>query len=210
MRETKSLNSPDFSSNNQRRKSATECSKPGVIQQIADASPQSKASETLQRMADQHAMGIVQMKQTHTVKKSTTPYIHAFTEMAMDKGAPSTLTYYINKTSEVYVQNIATGQFASRAAVEQAGTQSEHSEVTIRDVNRAKVFSRGVELSVMPSSHNEKTSRDEYPYASTAEGGADGFWARVPVSEQNRQGGQLAGVYGKMKNGEEFDVKLAD
>jgi Deoxyribonuclease NucA/NucB len=39
------------------------------------------------------------------------------------------------------------------------------------------------------------TSCDEYPFASTLEGGAGASIAPVPVSEQNSQGGTLSSFY---------------
>jgi Deoxyribonuclease NucA/NucB len=40
-----------------------------------------------------------------------------------------------------------------------------------------------------------RTSCDEYPFASTSEGGAGASTAAVPVSEQNSQGGTLSSFY---------------
>lgn len=49
-------------------------------------------------------------------------------------------------------------------------------------------------------------SRDEFPYASTEEGGAGSSVACVPKSEQAIQGGQLRAVYRNMKAGDQFLV----
>lgn len=50
------------------------------------------------------------------------------------------------------------------------------------------------------------TSRDEYPYASTFEGGKGALVAYVPKQEQNIQGGQLSALYSTMNQGEAFLV----
>jgi len=49
-------------------------------------------------------------------------------------------------------------------------------------------------------------SRDEYPYASTFEGGKGALVAYVPPSENSSQGGQLRGMYKNMTTGEPFLV----
>jgi RHS repeat-associated protein len=48
--------------------------------------------------------------------------------------------------------------------------------------------------------------RDEYPYASTFEGGLGALVEYVPSSENSSQGGTLGGLYGKLKQGEAFLV----
>lgn len=50
------------------------------------------------------------------------------------------------------------------------------------------------------------TSRDEYPYASTLEGGKGAVVADVPTKEQSIQGGQLGALYKTLQNGEAFLV----
>lgn len=50
------------------------------------------------------------------------------------------------------------------------------------------------------------TSRDEYPYASTFEGGTGAMVAYVPKGEQNIQGGELSGLYKKLSQGDAFLV----
>lgn len=50
------------------------------------------------------------------------------------------------------------------------------------------------------------TERDEYPYASTFEGGAGAVVADVPKKEQRIQGGQLSVLYRTMEQGESFLV----
>jgi RHS repeat-associated protein len=50
------------------------------------------------------------------------------------------------------------------------------------------------------------TSRDEYPYASTYEGGLGSVVAYVPAKEQNIQGGQLSAFYSTLDQGEQFFV----
>jgi len=49
-------------------------------------------------------------------------------------------------------------------------------------------------------------SRDEYPYASTKEGGRGALVAYVPKRENSIQGGQLRGLYSRMEDGEAFVV----
>jgi hypothetical protein len=55
-------------------------------------------------------------------------------------------------------------------------------------------------------------SLDEYPFASSKQGGTGAFVKPVPVSEQNIQGGKLSSFYKKHKLGEgdEFDVEVVD
>jgi RHS repeat-associated protein len=50
------------------------------------------------------------------------------------------------------------------------------------------------------------TERDEYPYASTEEGGKGADVAYVPKREQRIQGGQLGSLYKKLEDGEAFFV----
>jgi Deoxyribonuclease NucA/NucB len=54
------------------------------------------------------------------------------------------------------------------------------------------------------------TSCDEYPFASTVEGGAGASIAAVPVSEQNSQGGTLSSFYtsNNIKVGDKFKVAV--
>ncbi len=49
-------------------------------------------------------------------------------------------------------------------------------------------------------------SRDEFPYASTIEGGVDAYIAYVPIGEQYIQGGQLSSLYRNMNAGDKFFV----
>jgi hypothetical protein len=53
-----------------------------------------------------------------------------------------------------------------------------------------------------------KESLDEYPYASTMEGGAGASVLPVPIGEQSTQGGQIGGliVGKKMQTGDQFFV----
>jgi hypothetical protein len=55
-----------------------------------------------------------------------------------------------------------------------------------------------------------KTSCDEYPFASTAEGGAGASTAAVPPSEQSSQGGTLSSFYtsNSLKAGSKFRVAV--
>jgi RHS repeat-associated protein len=50
------------------------------------------------------------------------------------------------------------------------------------------------------------TTRDEFPYASTAEGGGKSVCNCTPKLEQSIQGGQLWGLYRNMKAGDTFNV----
>ena len=55
-------------------------------------------------------------------------------------------------------------------------------------------------------------SLDEYPFASTTQGGRGSRFERVLVSEQNRQGGTLSSFYQKndIKDGDPFRVEVRD
>jgi hypothetical protein len=55
-----------------------------------------------------------------------------------------------------------------------------------------------------PSRGSEGLQRDEYPYASTTEGGAD--VAYVPSKENSSQGGSLGFLYSSLKSGDSFLV----
>lgn len=58
----------------------------------------------------------------------------------------------------------------------------------------------------------QKLSWDEYPFASTYEGGIDSQMAAVPVPEQCAQGGQLGAFYlaNGITDGAAFTVELVD
>ena len=58
----------------------------------------------------------------------------------------------------------------------------------------------------IPSRGSEGLERDEYPYASTFEGGASANVAYVPSKENKQQGADLASLYSKMDQGEMFLV----
>jgi Deoxyribonuclease NucA/NucB len=53
-------------------------------------------------------------------------------------------------------------------------------------------------------------SCDEYPFASTDEGGAGASIANVPVAEQHTQGGLMSGFYSsqRMLDGDSFHVAV--
>ncbi len=49
-------------------------------------------------------------------------------------------------------------------------------------------------------------SRDQYPYASTEEGGEGAIVDYVPKTENNKQGGQLSALYSRLESGDAFLV----
>jgi hypothetical protein len=57
-----------------------------------------------------------------------------------------------------------------------------------------------------PSRKGEGLERDEYPYASTIEGGKGAIVAYVPEKENSIQGGYLSILYATLKDGEGFLV----
>lgn len=57
-----------------------------------------------------------------------------------------------------------------------------------------------------PTRAGEGLERDEYPYASTYEGGTGAEVAYVPRSENSRQGGDLRRVYSGLNQGDAFLV----
>ena len=57
-----------------------------------------------------------------------------------------------------------------------------------------------------PSRYSEGLERDEYPYASTREGGAGASIAYVPKGENSLQGGQLSALYSTLQTGDRFLV----
>lgn len=64
---------------------------------------------------------------------------------------------------------------------------------------------RALALKNYPS-RKDGTTRDEYPYASTYEGGVGSLVAYVPAKEQSIQGGQLSAFYSTLDQGEQFFV----
>ena len=70
----------------------------------------------------------------------------------------------------------------------------------------AMTGNRDAALSAIHGTRPTGMSYDEYPYASTVQGGAGSRVQLVPVREQNVQGGQLRGLYSTMKPGESFIV----
>jgi RHS repeat-associated protein len=57
-----------------------------------------------------------------------------------------------------------------------------------------------------PSRGSEGLQRDEYPYASTREGGEGAAVAYVPAAENSTQGGELSTLYSKLNTGDQFLV----
>jgi hypothetical protein len=72
------------------------------------------------------------------------------------------------------------------------------------DVDRQK-DRRKAALAAYPGK-GDGTERDEYPYASTFEGGKGATVDYVPWKEQRSQGGSLSALYKKMTQGEAFVV----
>jgi hypothetical protein len=180
------------------------------MQALANKSVQSEHLKTLQRMvSDSSSTHPIQRRETHRISRDTTPFIHEFTSQAIDNGAPSRLTYLINKDSVTYVQD-AYGRIYHKSAIEEEKGDTQYFPIDLHSLNRKKALSRGVQLDGNSRSHAQGLSRDEYPYASTYEGGTDSFWSYVPVSEQNTQGGQLSGLYRRViESGDpEFDVEV--
>jgi RHS repeat-associated protein len=70
----------------------------------------------------------------------------------------------------------------------------------------AMMGNRQAALSTVNGPRPDGMSYDEYPYASTVQGGAGAHISLVPVREQNIQGGQLRNLYSTMKPGETFIV----
>jgi len=138
----------------------------------------------------------------HTIDRATTPEIYWLTAAAIEKGAPTTLTFVADTVSTVYARHTASQQIRSLAMI---GGDA-NTAVSIRDVAREKVFNIGVQLPGARKSHEYGFSRDEYPYACTLECGADAFWGWVPAAEQHIQGGQLGGMH--LVDGEKFRVRL--
>ncbi|WP_233164543.1 DUF6443 domain-containing protein [Pedobacter sp. ASV28] len=61
-------------------------------------------------------------------------------------------------------------------------------------------------LKNFPSRYSEGLQRDEYPYASTTEGGAGADVAYVPGKENSSQGGSLSALYKTLNSGDAFLV----
>lgn len=151
-----------------------------------------------------------QFKENHIIKRSETPNIWEFTACAIDKGAPNTLNYIPNKDSVIYVREVTSGKIITKVQADEERIPC--LPISIHEVNRAKVLSRSDNQLFKNVRYKEGLSRDEYPYASTMEGGIDGFWTYVPVHEQSVQGGRLQGLYRRLieSDSTEFDVVLAE
>ena len=181
------------------------------LQEMANNSQQAKRIVQLQSMFNNYSsqQQPIQLREVHRISKETTPYIHEFTEEAIGEGAPSRLTYLINKNSTVYVQDMS-GRIYHKESIDKEKIGTDYFSIDLHSLNRKKALSKGVQLSGKSKKHKEDLSRDEYPYASTYEGGTDSFWAYVPSAEQNIQGGQLSSLYRRViESGDpEFDVEL--
>lgn len=86
--------------------------------------------------------------------------------------------------------------------------RSGHPNILHYDADQARAIKRRREATKpYPSRGSEGLERDEYPYASTFEGGAGAAIAYVPKEENSIQGRlQLAPLYRTMKMGEAFLV----
>jgi len=82
-------------------------------------------------------------------------------------------------------------------------TRLTRTDVAQRDTNRAEALAGH-----QPAPAGQ--SLDEYPFASTVEGGAGANVRAVPVAEQNYQGGVLSGAYRHIAVGDQFDVVFVD
>ena len=114
-----------------------------------------------------------------------------------------------NKESVVYVRNMINEEIVTKVQADKE--KIPYSPISIHEVNRVKVLSRDYNQLFKDVKYAPGLSRDEYPYASTIEGGSDGYWAYVPVHEQSVQGGKLQGLYKRLlsSGSSEFDVVLA-
>jgi RHS repeat-associated protein len=74
------------------------------------------------------------------------------------------------------------------------------------DSDKSRQRRRRDEAMVGHPKKSDGTERDEYPYASTIEGGIGAVVADVPTREQRIQGGQLRTLYSTMQQGEAFLV----
>lgn len=74
------------------------------------------------------------------------------------------------------------------------------------DSDKGRQKQRRDEAMVGHPKKGDGTERDEYPYASTFEGGTGAVVADVPAKEQRIQGGQLGALYSTMEQGEAFLV----
>ncbi|WP_253779258.1 NucA/NucB deoxyribonuclease domain-containing protein [Goodfellowiella coeruleoviolacea] len=61
-----------------------------------------------------------------------------------------------------------------------------------------------------PQTAPDKNSCEEYPFASTSEGGSGARTANVPLRENSCQGGTLRWAYASIAEGEEFLVVIAN
>ncbi len=141
----------------------------------------------------------------HFVRQATTPTIYEFTSAAIDRGGPARLRYLPDAISNVYAYS------GARLVPIRSMTEEQWFEATPatrRDVIRAKTFALGSQLLRANQYQAGQTSRDEYPYACTMDGGAEAFWCHVPIAEQQSQGGSLAAVVRNLSIGDYFDVVL--
>ena len=71
---------------------------------------------------------------------------------------------------------------------------------------KRRVLRRASALALYPSRYSEGLTRDEYPYASTFEGGLGAAVAYVSIYENSRQGWDLKELYKTLEHGEAFLV----
>jgi hypothetical protein len=80
-------------------------------------------------------------------------------------------------------------------------------EVLTYDSNKLNQIKRREEaVGGLPSRYSEGLHRDEYPYASTEEGGLGAVVTYVPAKENSIQGGQLSALYSQINSGDQFLV----
>ncbi len=132
---------------------------------------------------------------TFEVNRLLWPNIAHHTEAYLDQGEEegTTLTYMEERPlspEDPYVQS----QTAS----------------TNREKNRYQAQTKGQKL--VPSRPGRDTQLDEFPYASTYEGGTDSSIMHVPRSENESHGGALGRFYSSsgLKDGYEFRVAVVD
>jgi hypothetical protein len=119
-------------------------------------------------------------------------------------------TFYVRQSDyEDIYQNTVAGFINRRVSLDSYDILTYAGAPKTSDERKAKRDRRDAAYGHMPNAQNTY-SWDEYPYASTLEGGLGATIAEVPVWQQNIQKILLSSFYraNKMKPGSKFKVKL--
>jgi hypothetical protein len=143
------------------------------------------------------------------------PYVTPRSSASGPSSAPRSIDFgkfqwkETEKAPKEAVENLPTVTFSSRTHRELAenirhAQAAGHPSVLTHGGNAAA--NRAASLEGVPN--NKPLSRDEYPFASSVEGGAGAWVGHVPASQQNSQGGILSNFFrrNQIKPGDKYQV----